>query len=116
VAPLLDAWRNVVNGYLTLYHLPARPLAGISVRVRYSHREPYCEIGKTLHAVLSDYGAELKTVDDMSFAMESGLDDGPLIDIDAFVMVACTTGVSADPRRDAERVLERLHKQAPDLS
>jgi len=64
---MLKRWCAFVDNYLRDCGVEDRPLAGVTVRVRHSRRAPYCEIGHAFKEVLGKYGAEIKTIEDMSF-------------------------------------------------
>jgi nucleoside phosphorylase len=95
-ASMLKNWCEFVDRYLGECQVPDRPLADVTVRVRHSRRTPYCEIGRALEEALSKYGAEIKSIEDLSFELAGELGKVRLAGIDAFIMIAATTGASAE--------------------
>jgi nucleoside phosphorylase len=101
---MLERWYELVDSHLQECRVQARPLAGVIAHVRYSHRAPFCQIGKALTQALNRYGAEIKIVDDMSNALANELEQPHLASIDAFIIFGATTGASAE-------ALELAHAQ-----
>lgn len=92
----IKVWNRAVEELRKTCCLPDECLKGWSVRVRHSRQEPYRSLGNALKEVLKAQGAELNTLDDLEHALSTKLQPRPLDSIDAFLMVAGTTGVSAE--------------------
>lgn len=95
-ATCLEAWCALIDGTLATCHVEARPLSGLKVRIRHSHRAPFASIGVALAKALEAYGATIVKVEDMASVLANHVSRAQLADIDAFVIVGETVGASAE--------------------
>lgn len=93
---VLEKWSAELERLLKQCRVPQDVLKGVSVRVRHSRRPEIRPLGEAFASVLRMSGADLKTIEDIDYAMKSALPHRELDGIDAFVMIAATTGVSGE--------------------
>lgn len=93
---MLEIWSKCVDSWLKDCDERPNPLSGITVRVRHSRQLPYSNFGQAFEQLLVRYGATPRRIDDLSFTLASEAEKGILSSIDAFIMMAATTGVSAE--------------------
>lgn len=116
-----SSWCARIDSYLQSCHVEATPLTGMTVWVRRSRRDPFSDIGCALENALRKYGARIETINDLSFDLQSEHGRTRLTDIDAFVMLAATVGVSAEALELAHvtskadpSLKDRLHVSMPE--
>ncbi|MEQ1952655.1 5'-methylthioadenosine/S-adenosylhomocysteine nucleosidase [Mesorhizobium sp. CN2-181] len=104
---MFDYWLKVAEDHLDFCCVTEPlPLQGLSVRVRHSRsKELYCDAGMALGNVLARLGADIKSIEDIHRALTSNIARSSVESIDAFVMIAGSTGVSAE-------ALELSHEEA----
>ncbi len=90
------AWLEQIDAYLKNYYIGDKPLAGLKIRVRRSKRDDFSRVGAAFEAVLEKHGASILNVEDLSQDLECRHGFDRLSEIDAFIMLSATTGVSAE--------------------
>lgn len=91
-----SGWLEHIDTYLKSCRIGDKPLAGVKIRVRRSKRGEFSRVGAALEAILEKHGASILNVEDLSQDLECRHGFDRLSDIDAFIMLSATTGVSAE--------------------
>ncbi|WP_077732000.1 5'-methylthioadenosine/S-adenosylhomocysteine nucleosidase [Methylocaldum sp. 14B] len=92
-----NRWCEQIDNYFNTCRIPETPLSGVTVRVRRSSRQqPICDVGHAMETALKKYGANIKIIEDLNSDLACEHGKVRLAGIDAFIMLATTTGVSAE--------------------